>query len=326
MFKNFETKVKFILHSVIIIILSVSVIFIYCSMKKIYTGEYINKTRELSVQYNQRSDYYIDDYEKRVRQIATNPIVEETVCQGINNPELNSVLTELSQAYDDILGVSVYSGDYAYFSDKVIGAAPDFSFIRNNYIMPEFENSQSEICWVVRTPESYKDYYQRSSYTSCDSGLYTCIYKIKDDFGVCRGYLLLDTNIKKIFELYAKDNEFMKKMDLYIDGSEKTIVGYTNNKGKAETGLIKNTAESSLVYKNYVYMFYPLRNSENRLVMCISTKGIFETMKIIMTLVIITAAMFYLLGIVMGNRLVKGITEPILRLRKKIMEYNFDEE
>lgn len=328
MFKDFETKIKLIIHLAIILILSVFIIFIYYSMKKIYTGEFINKTTELAVQYSQRSDYYMEDYEKRARQIVKNPLVHAVVCENINNPELNAVLTEESQAYDDILGVSVYSADYAYFSDKVIGVAPDFDFIRKQYITSEFESLESDIGWVIRVPESYSGYYQRSSYSTSEQGLYTCIYKIRDDWGVCRGYLLLDTNIKSIFELYQHDNVFLKNMDLYLKGAGDPIIGYLKNEGDAasELKVLGSVEEKNAVYKNVIYMFYPLKNSSNRLVMCVSTKGISDMMKIIMTWVIAIAIIFYLLSIFMGNRLIKSIIEPIHRLRQKIKGYNLEEE
>lgn len=323
MFKRLETKIKFIIYFMIVFILSASVIFITYSIERIYTDEYVNKTKELAFRYSQRTDYYIESIEKLAQQIVNNRIVINTAESDINNLEINSVLTEKSQSNDTVLGVSLYSRTNSFFSDKVIGSAPNFDFIYDS--ISDFANSEETLKWIIRTPETYDGYYMRSSYTQSTQGLYTCVCKVLDESGSCNAYLLIDTNLKNIFELYAKDSVFLKKMDLFIQNEK--IIGYKNNSGNLEKEIkvIENNSDN-IVSGNVIYMFYPLRNSDSRLVMCVMTNGFLNTMRIIIFLVIVVALLFALFFIFMSRGLIKSIVDPIRKLREKISDYDFDEE
>lgn len=313
------------MNFVIVFILLLLITSLYRSIKGIYVSEYINQTEALASQYNKRSEYYIDSYESIAKCIAENGMVRKAVCENINDYELNYVLTDMTKVYSDILGVSVYSEDYDFFSDRVIGSAPDLEFIKNKYIQnAEFKG---DICWVIRTPDSYAGYYDRVSYSSCDQGLYTCIYKIRDDYGKIAGYLLLDTNISELFKIYRNENTFEQQMDIYLKKSD-FVIGDKDNKNN-NLEFVKEAEpkeEKSLIDDRIIYIFYPLPSSENQLVIGASIDKIYNMLYITVAMMILIGIIFYIGSIWVINRFIGGIIQSAGKLNDKIRNYNIDEK
>lgn len=288
-------------------------------MKSVYVKEYANQIKTLSNQYNQRSEYFIDNYERIVRKIAQNNTVQQTVCSNFDNSELNYIITDIIK-HTDVLGVSVYGRDYAFFSDKVIGSAPEFEFIKKSYLTET--NFNSDLYWIIRTPESYKGYYNRAAYKSCNQGLYTCIYKIKDESGSIAGYILLDINIKKIFDVYCVDNVFDRDMEIYLKDNKDNILGYMHNKNIPVEVLKSKVKENdTIVMGKQIYIGYTLSESDNSLILSVKMTYIYMKLHIILFCMIVIALIFYICGAYAIKLFTGRLIQSVKDLDDKINKY-----
>lgn len=316
---------KLSMNFVIIMILSLSIISVYHVIKSIYINEYIKQTEILASQYNKRSEFYIDNYESIAKSITENRIVRDVVSRNVNDYELNYVLTETMMGYSDVVCVSVYSKDYGFFSDKVIGSAPDLEFIKSKYFKDaKFEG---DISWVIRVPESYSGYYDRMAYAQCVQGLYTCICKIRDDYGNVSGYLLLDTNISEFFKIYRNENTFEQQLDLYLKKADFVIGDKDNVNNTSEVAKIsERSGKKTIVSNKTIYVFYPLASSANQFVIGVSMNKIYTVLHLILAVMIFIGIIFYIGSICVINRFVGGIINTAGKINDKISNYNIDEK
>ena len=305
----YKLKLKILLNSVIIIALVVGIGITYYCIKRIFDEDFLTKTNEFIWQYNQKSDYMLKSLEKSAQNVSTNRDIINIIKSGHYDIEANTVLNDVIKLDTKILAISIYSGDFVYASDSVIGSVPGREYIEDKYIPDGFFDSPKENAWVLRKKESYEGYYRRSQYDFVP-GVYTCIQKIVDDDGREIGYLLLDVNYEEIFKLYSSNSNFLGRVNLFLHAGDEYIPSKNNE--------ISDIAKTDTQLRSEHWLLSPNAS----IIVSVSKEGVYSSMKLLMIFIILTAVIFYAAAYAAGKNIINSIIVPMGELKDKISDYN----
>lgn len=319
MFIILEKKIKIVLLVIIIVGTLLTSLTVDLTIRKNISDHSVQLTQQHIKQQNQNLRLNMNLIEETSRLVSENQVIKESLETTHFNDRVIPLLDSLLASNLYILGVTVYGENGMLYLSSNAYKVPKYDTVKD-VLHPQEELSGKDVFWSVRF-ENIPSFYNNNLVSK--TGIFTCVVYIKNNRNDVLGYLLIDTNIKSIYDFYKPDDSgmFYNNSSVYILSSEKKTLASPYNPSSEENLLLTGTSQAASGKKTYsldknrnsIITRNPITNSGD-IVAIVTPLDINSQLRTLITVLLVLGFSFVLVSFLIIRILSKSIIYPLTRL------------
>ncbi|MEG1442497.1 MAG: hypothetical protein RSC29_07515, partial [Oscillospiraceae bacterium] len=234
------------------------------------------------------------------------------------DPYIIGNLSDLKSSNTSIIGSTIVNKNFTYYQDTMLTDKVLSSIFNPNYY-EYFENNIKKTAWIFKNMSlggGGQPYY---------TGILFNISPIKDG-DTTLGYFVISCHIPKIIESFGfKDNEFLKKANLYLYnqyGDTYSLYSYNEDKNIPQKLTAEIPPDSKTIHKhNSLLIYNQIENTEIGLSVYLPFRYIIAENKFTNILIIITTLFIIFLCLMTEKRFTYGIISSLNGLFERMNMY-----
>jgi hypothetical protein len=316
-------KLKFKIRNLVILIFSLSIIFIatisYMTIRSVIYDNFVDLSVKNISQKTNNIEIYFKLIEETSKQVSMNP----DIINLLKEPNYDTNKVPILSNIDGVLGtalIDIYGKEYL---SSYVTSYPSLEEIKNNDVLGKFMSSELLSFWSVRNKD-IAGYYNNTHYDE-KYGVVTFISKVINENNVIIGYLLIDIDPKYIYETFRNNNtDFSNDSTAFVVNSK---IGVLPSKYNISTSvdLIKeielglNTPTAYKISSNKKYIItYNTFYDDNKIVVIVPTQKLFDRLSHIRVILIVATLLLIAISVLIGIVLTQSISMPLKDLYTKM--------